>query len=76
MTSKTSPTPPLLFLKPNPGEVSSLELLLRNVFLLRIYQKTLYGSECKICHHGCWTILAEPASCLSCKGFAKFCKEV
>ena len=44
------------FLMPNPGEVASLGLLFRTMYLSRIYQKTLYGSECKVCCHGCRTI--------------------
>ena len=36
------------FLMPNPGEVASLGLLLRTMYLSRIHQKTLYGSECKV----------------------------
>ena len=41
---------------PDLGKVASLGLLLRTMHLSRIHQKTLYGSECKVCPHGCRTM--------------------
>ena len=56
MTSVPLPHPSTpYFLMPSPGEVASLGLLLRTMYLSRIHQKTLYGSECKVCCHGCRT---------------------
>jgi len=57
MTSVPLPHPSIPYsLMPNPGEVASLGLLLRTIYLSKIHQKTLYGSECKVCGHGCPTI--------------------
>ena len=52
------------FLMPGPGEVASLGLLLRTMYLSRVHQKTLYGSEYKVCSRGCQTILLSYCSAL------------
>ena len=57
MTSVPLPHPSTPnILMPDPGEVASPGLLLRTMHLSRIHKKTLYGSECKVCPHGCQTI--------------------
>ena len=73
MTSVPLPHPSTpYFMMPNPGEVASLGLLLRTMYLSRIHQKTLYGSECKVCCHGCRT----KSLCFKQKGNAKEKKEI
>ena len=49
---------------PDPGDVALLRLLLRTMHLPRIHQKTLYGSECKVCPRGCQTSWLKLFRCL------------
>lgn len=40
---------------PNNYRLSSLRLLLRGMFFIRIHKKTMYGIKCNACHTGCQT---------------------